>query len=142
MANDLVSIVPKVRELASREKLFPALSQVLVMVSGGQDSLALLEILGLGLLGEARPKVLRALHINHHLRGDESDSDERLARQHCRRLNVPLTVLDCPVAKTEGNLMESARDARRSVAPALADEIGADRIAIGHTLDDQVETML
>ncbi len=142
VTDETVGIVPKVRELVLRENCFTRASRVLVMVSGGQDSLALLEILAGGLLGAAGPKVLHGLHVNHHLRGAESDGDEQLVREHCRRLGVTLTVADCPLEKGAGNLMESARGERRNAALKTAEEVGAERIAIGHTLDDQVETML
>ena len=134
--------MPRVRELVLREALFPAADAALLMVSGGQDSLTLLEILGQGLLGKAGPADLQALHVNHHLRGEESEADERLVREHCSRLGVRLTVVDRSLAKGTGNLMESAREARRRAALDVAREVGARRIVLGHTLDDQVETML
>ncbi len=134
--------MPRVRELVLREALFPAVDAALLMVSGGQDSLTILEILGQGLLGKAGPADLQALHVDHHLRGEESEADERLVREHCSRLGVRLTVVDRPLAKGTGNLMESAREARRRAALDVAREVGAGRIVLGHTLDDQVETML
>ena len=134
--------MPRVRELVLREALFPAGDAALLMVSGGQDSLTLLEILGQGLLGKAGPADFQALHVNHHLRGEESEADERLVREHSSRLGVRLTVVDRPLAKGTGNVMESAREARRHAALDVAREVGAERIVLGHTLDDQVETML
>ena len=137
-----VGIVSKVRALVLREAMFIPSGSALVMVSGGQDSLSLLEILGLGLIGRAGPESIHALHVNHHLRGEESEADECLVRGHCYRLGVALTVVDRPMVKGMGNLMESAREARRRAALETAEEVGAERIVLGHTLDDQVETML
>jgi tRNA(Ile)-lysidine synthase len=122
--------------------MFPQGSRCLVMVSGGQDSLALLHILSEGRGRTAWPAHLHALHINHHLRGDESNDDEALVIRACGSMGVDLTVLHRPVEKSRGNVQEEARDARRGAALTTAAESGCDRIALGHTADDQVETML
>jgi tRNA(Ile)-lysidine synthase len=136
------SLARKARGLMGREALFPSDSRALVMVSGGQDSLALLHILA-DLAGRPPgPALLHALHINHHLRGVESDDDEALVIRACGELGVGLTVVHRPVAKAEGNVQETARKARRGAALQVADERRCDRIALGHTADDQVETML
>ena len=136
------SLARQAGESISREHLFPAGSCALVMVSGGQDSLALLHILATGSAGKAGPASLHVLHVNHHLRGSESDDDEALVVRACARLAVGLTVVQRPVDKAAGNVQEAARDARREAALAVAAERECDRIALGHTADDQVETML
>ncbi len=82
------------------------------------------------------------LHVNYHLRGAESDADEALVVDACARLGVELTVVQHPLAKSAGNVQEVAREARRAAAERVAAEQGCDRIALGHTADDQVETML
>lgn len=114
----------------------------MVMVSGGQDSLALLDVLSRGRLGAAGPAGLHALHVNHHLRGEESDADQALVEDVCERLGVDLTVVHRPIAKSEGNVQEVAREARRAAAGEVAAGAGCDRIALGHTADDQAETLL
>jgi len=132
----------KARGLAAREGLFSPNSRALAMVSGGQDSLALLDILA-GLTGRpAGPAFLHALHVNHHLRGAESDDDETLVVRACGELGVSLTIAHRPIAKTGGNVQERAREVRRETALQVAGEQGCDRIALGHTVDDQAETML
>ncbi len=90
------------------------------MISGGQDSLALLHLLATGSVGPHGPASLHALHINHHLRGRESDDDEALVVRTCGRLAVGLTVVHRPIDKTVGNVQEAARDARRETALAVA----------------------
>lgn len=132
----------KARELMCRECLFPSGSRALVMVSGGQDSLALLHLLVGGSAGKAGPASLHVLHVNHHLRGRESDDDEALVVRACELMGVTLTVAHRPVKKAAGNLQESARLARREAALHVAGEYECERIALGHTADDQVETML
>lgn len=128
--------------MISREGLFPKGSRALVMISGGQDSLALLHLLATGSVGPHGPASLHALHINHHLRGRESDDDEALVVRTCGRLAVGLTVVHRPIDKTVGNVQEAARDARRETALGVAAEQACDRIVLAHTADDQVETML
>jgi tRNA(Ile)-lysidine synthase len=128
--------------MIAREGLFPPDTRALVMVSGGQDSLALLHLLATGAAGRKGPASLHALHINHHLRGPESDADEALVVRACARMAVDVTVVHRPVEKTAGNVQEAARDARREAALAVASENGCGRIVLGHTADDQVETML
>ncbi len=136
------SLARKVDSLVRREHLFAAEARVLVMVSGGQDSLALLHVLASGGLGKAGPATLSALHINHHLRGAESDADESLVAEVCERLGAKLTVVHRPVEKSEGNVQERAREARRAAALEVAQSMGWDVIVLGHTADDQVETLL
>ena len=125
-----------------RGALFDPGRGALVMVSGGQDSLALLHLLATGRLGNAGRRGVRALHVNHHLRGADSDADEALVRAHCAALGVELTVVDAPVDKRAGNLQARAREARREAALTSAATWGSRRVALAHTLDDQVETML
>jgi tRNA(Ile)-lysidine synthase len=125
-----------------RERLFPSACRALVMVSGGQDSLALLHLLAGPLVRRVGPASLHALHVNHHLRGAESDSDEALVVAACASLATGLTVVHRPIDKRLGNVQEVAREARRQAALEVAAEAGCCRIALGHTADDQVETLL
>ena len=112
------------------------------MLSGGQDSLTLLHLLSTRALGDLGPAAVSVLHVNHHLRGDESLADQALVEACCAELGVSLTVAHEPVDKKSGNVQEVARDARRRAALEAAAAVGAARIVQGHTLDDQVETML
>jgi tRNA(Ile)-lysidine synthase len=110
----------RVAEQIRREDLIPAGGEVTCLVSGGADSTALLHVLRE--LGHRAS----ALHVNHHLRGEESDEDARF----CAEV-LGAEVVDAPPATTEAEL----RDARYSFA--------ADRLrATGHTASDQVETVL
>lgn len=131
-----------VRADCRRDDLFPGGAVALVMVSGGQDSVALLHMLATRALGDAGPERLHAIHVNHALRGQESEDDQALVAAHCAALAVPLTVVREPMSKAAGNLQATARDARRAAALCAAADVGAGRIALGHTLDDQVETLL
>ncbi|HEX6547096.1 MAG TPA: tRNA lysidine(34) synthetase TilS, partial [Bryobacteraceae bacterium] len=76
------------------------------------------------------------------LRGADSDEDEQFVRQLAKVLQLEMDVIAAPVAGLAGNLEELARDARRTAFLALIQSGKADRIALGHTLSDQAETVL
>jgi tRNA(Ile)-lysidine synthase len=103
---------------------------LLVMVSGGGDSVALLDIAGR--LGAS----ISALHVNYGLR-EGADADEALVRRLCDERDIPLTVEPVELGG-EGNLQERARDARY----ALAERIAEGDYAAAHTASDQAETVL
>ena len=104
---------------------------LLVMVSGGGDSVALLDIAHR--LGAA----VSALHVNYALRPD-SQLDEALVQQLCGERNIPLTVEQVRLSTEGGNLQERARDARY----ALAEDLATGDFAAAHTASDQAETVL
>jgi tRNA(Ile)-lysidine synthase len=111
---------------------------VLVAVSGGADSVALLHVL-VTLAGELSLR-LHALHVDHGLRPD-SGADGAFVTRLADRLGVPADVVG--VAVPAGPSLEAtARAARYAALEAHAARLGAARIALGHTTDDQAETVL
>jgi tRNA(Ile)-lysidine synthase len=111
---------------------------VVVMVSGGCDSVCLLDV-ARELCGAQQ---LLALHVNYALRGEESEQDERFVRELCAGMGIELEVARAPAPPAEaGNLQAWARDLRYSAATRLALARDA-RVASGHTSSDQVETVL
>jgi len=111
---------------------------VLVAVSGGADSVALLHLL-LDLSTAWRLR-LHVLHVDHQLRA-ESAADADFVRDLGARLGVPVDVATVAVDR-RGSLEASARAARYAALEACAARVGAERIAVGHTADDQAETVL
>lgn len=111
---------------------------VLLALSGGADSVLLLHLLG---ASEDRPPVV-ACHVNHHLRGAESDEDERFCRRLSASLGIPFRARSAPVDAAAPNLEERARDARWSVLVDVAGEEGLTTIVTGHHADDALETLL
>jgi tRNA(Ile)-lysidine synthase len=103
---------------------------LLVMVSGGGDSVALLDI------AQRLQADLSALHVNYGLREDAS-LDQALVERLCDERGIPLTVEHVTVG-SEGNLQERARDARY----ALAEQLARGDYAAAHTASDQAETVL
>jgi tRNA(Ile)-lysidine synthase len=119
--------------------------QMLVVgVSGGADSLALLHALREASL----PFALRihAAHLNHQLRGEESEADARSVEDVARAWDIPLTVESHDVASfahaKKLSLEEAARMVRYGFLEQVAEREGASAVAVAHHADDQVETIL
>ena len=111
-----------------------------VAVSGGADSVALLRCLA----EWVNPLV--AVHLNHCLRGADSDADEQFVRELSHSLNLGFRTISIDVQATasiwNANLEDTARKARYDWFAQVARETGANWIATGHTADDQAETVL
>jgi tRNA(Ile)-lysidine synthase len=117
---------------------------VLVAVSGGPDSVALLSVLTC--LAPALNLTVHAVHFNFGLRGTESDEDADFVAELCARLEVNLTSerLDLTGRNSQGrgsSIQERARQARYARLTLLAGRHGATRVALGHTADDHAETV-
>lgn len=117
-------------EAARESGLLPAGRPVLVLLSGGGDSVCLLDV---AQRLEAR---VSALHVNYGLRAG-ADSDEAFVRELCSRLGVPLHLERLRLPEG-GNLQERAREGRYALAESLADG----DYAAAHTASDQAETVL
>jgi tRNA(Ile)-lysidine synthase len=126
--------------------LLPAGGSVVVLLSGGRDSVCLLDVAVRLAGGEAGARVC-AVHVNYGLR-DEAPDDERHCAELCERLGVELTIERPRRPEAGGNIQAWARDVRYAAATKLALERDPVRpgeravVAAGHTADDQVETIL
>jgi tRNA(Ile)-lysidine synthase len=117
-------------------------SHLLLACSGGIDSTALLL-----LVGDLRADgfTISAAHVNHHLRGEESDADAAFVRDLCASLEIDLRVVDGtvdPTAIRERGLEAAAREVRHVRLNAVRDDIGAAWVATAHQKNDQAETVL
>jgi len=116
----------------------------LVCISGGFDSTALLFLLDD--LREEFSLHIYAAHLNHMLRGKESDEDENFVKKLTDNLGIPLTVerkeIRTLAEKEKSSLEEVARDARYKFFFKTAKKNKLQKIAVGHTLDDEAETFL
>ena len=135
-------IKEKVLQTIRKFNLIPEGSKVIVALSGGPDSVALLSVL-LELKDELKIS-LEALHVNHMLRGEESERDEEFVRELCDRLKVPLTVkrVNVPAVSGGKNVEAVARELRYGAFREALRERRADLVALGHTASDLVETVL
>lgn len=114
--------------------------RVLVAVSGGPDSVALLA--ALVALSRALHIEVRAAHFNHHLRGEEARRDQECAQYVAATLRVPCVVGDAVPPVKASNLEARAREQRYAFLAAVAESEACTKIATGHTMDDQAETVL
>ncbi|HVT01854.1 MAG TPA: tRNA lysidine(34) synthetase TilS [Thermoanaerobaculia bacterium] len=92
-----------------------------------------------------RPFFVSALHVNHHLRGEESDGDARFIQSLCHDLEVPLTVVDgqlAPERRRAVGIEAAARERRYQLLRSEAARINADLIFTAHQKNDQAETVL
>jgi tRNA(Ile)-lysidine synthase len=139
-----MTTLQKVKQTIEAHHLFEKGQAVLVALSGGPDSVALLHILGR--LRKSYRLRLGAVYVNHNMRPRAAKKEEAFCQQLCDRLGVPLTVVreDVPaLAKKLGHgLEEAARDVRYAVFDNLVKAGKYDRVALGHQADDQVETIL
>ncbi len=117
-------------------------AHVLVAVSGGADSVALLR--ALAALKERRRwrLTLTVGHVQHHLRGDEAETDARFVEELGRQLKLPQPRRDLDLSGEKGNVEAVARRGRYRALVEMARECGAQFIATGHHGDDQLETLL
>lgn len=117
---------------------------IVVAVSGGPDSVAMLHLLAA--LQEALGLILFVAHLNHGLRGQEAYADETFVEKLARQLEVPFDVerIDLKALQHQegGNLQALARRHRYAFLHQVARQRKAPWIALGHTLDDQAETIL
>ncbi len=128
-----------------RERLFEQGQHLLVAVSGGPDSVALLSLLQT--LSPAWRLSLAAVHFNYGLRGRESEDDASFVTDLCERLHIPLHIHRLELGRAEksartSSRQEQARDLRYDAMRRLARKLHVDRVALGHTADDQAETVL
>ncbi|MEO0596775.1 MAG: tRNA lysidine(34) synthetase TilS [Chloroflexota bacterium] len=133
----------KLLQTLSQYKLFPLKRQLVVAVSGGADSLALMHW-----LAQHRAQIAPNLHIatlNHGIR-DEADADTHFVSQQAQGLDLPVTVgeVDVPTFASENQLSieTAARQLRYTFLAQVARTIGAQHIATAHHADDQTETIL
>jgi len=125
-------------------KLVSSQHCLLVAVSGGPDSVCLLHILVK--LREELGIRLHVAHLNHQLRGAESEADAQYVSDLARRLDIPATIEQREVrayqVQQHLSLEEAAREVRYTFLAQVAKSIGANRVAVGHTADDHIETIL
>jgi tRNA(Ile)-lysidine synthase len=119
---------------------------VVAAVSGGADSAAMLDALARFQRSDGRPGSITVAHLNHLLRGEESDEDEAFVRNLSGQLNLPVFTERIAVAdraKSEKRNLESvARTLRYEFLLKVAESSGANFVFTAHTLDDQAETIL
>lgn len=133
-------MLSKVKDYIKKHKLLSLSDLYIVALSGGADSVALL------LLLDEMGYKFHALHCNFHLRGEESDRDERFCEDLCLKKNIPFHRIHFDTlmyAETHKMSVEmAARELRYRYFEQLRKDIGAEGICVAHHQDDTVETVL
>ncbi len=135
-----MSFLDCIRETIARYRMLQAGDHLGVAVSGGADSICLLHTLfelraefGLG---------LAVVHIDHNLRGAESQEDAKFVHNYAQQLGLPFHLRMLDLRRRRGNLEQEARDARYHCFRELIQAGVVQKVAVGHTCSDQAETVL
>jgi len=136
-----MNFLDTIKRTVNKYKLIDKGNKIVVGVSGGPDSVALLIILNS--LKKDLDLDLYVAHLDHMLRND-SGKDRVFVEKLCIKMGIPVTIgkANCAELKKSGSLEENARNARLAFLFKVAAYVRADKIALGHNLDDQAETVL
>jgi len=139
-----VSLIDQVLIYIQKNNMLREKENVLVGVSGGPDSIALLHILWV--LKDKLKISLHVAHLNHLLRGDDAAADALLVQKFAHDHNLPCTVESIDIRRLQKQtglcLQEAAREARFSFFERLSRCYQINKVALGHHADDQAETIL
>ena len=113
-------------------------ARILIALSGGADSVLLLHLIA----GAVPRPPVRAVHVQHGLRGDEAEGDARFCANLCRALGIPITVRRLALDPAQRSLEAHAREARYEVLLGEAARTRHDVLVTGHHSDDALETLL
>ncbi|PYR72872.1 MAG: tRNA lysidine(34) synthetase TilS, partial [Acidobacteria bacterium] len=140
-----MSLHGRVRRTLQRYALVRDGDRVVIALSGGADSVALLH-LARELEADGVLVIAGAAHLNHQLRGADADEDERFCSGLAAAFDIPIEVERADVRALalgeKRSIEDAARRARYAFLERAADRLGAVAIAVAHTRDDQAETFL
>ena len=140
----MTSFIEKLYSFITDKELIQKNDSVCVGISGGADSVCLLQLLYE--LSERLGITLCAFHVNHNLRGSESDADQAFVVQFCDSRGIPLSVYDFDIAalalENKKSIEETGRIMRKKAALDCMEKYGADKTALAHHLNDSAETLL
>lgn len=133
-------MICKVIDTIEKYGLLYSVKSVAVGVSGGADSMCLLHILSS--LKEKYGIILKAVHINHNLRGDEALRDEKLVRDYCNKNSIELTVFSKDISALSKEMNIGEEECGRIVRYECFKKAECDAVAVAHSLSDSIETTL
>ncbi len=134
-------MLDKILNFAEKYNMLSSEKPVVCGLSGGADSVCL--TYALNLLGKKKGFTVRAIHVNHCLRGEESDRDEAYCRKLCEKLAIELTVVSCNVREYAERNSISTEEAARILRYRAFDEYSKGcLIATAHNANDNLETVI
>jgi tRNA(Ile)-lysidine synthase len=131
------NLVKKVQNTAFQERLWQKGSKIVLGVSGGPDSVCLLEVMVK--IASKYDLDLIIAHVNYGLRGKDSDRDEKFVKGLAKRYNLKIKVLK---VKTVKAVEDNLRNIRYEFFEKVRQKNNFDLVAVAHNIDDQVETFL
>ena len=136
----MAQLIKTIQNFAFANELWKKNSRIVIGVSGGSDSVCLLDIFNK--LAKKYNLELHIAHVNYALRGEDSEKDEIFVQELAKKYNIPITV--CKPKKSEyvGNLESILREIRYDFFEKVRSELNFDLIAVAHNQDDQAETVL
>ncbi len=134
-----MSLIKKIQNTIFEENLFERGSRIVLGVSGGPDSIAMLHIFSK--LALKHDLELTVVHVNYNLRGKDSEKDEKFVRDLCGKYLIKCSVFSEKVSKEDVS-EKNLRDIRYTHFENIRKNGSFDFIAVAHSLDDQVETFL
>ena len=135
-----MSFLDRIRRTIARYSMLQPGDRLGIAVSGGADSVCLLHV-----LLELRQEfslTLSVIHIDHNLRGAESQADAQFVHNLAQRLALPFHLRTLDLSGRRGNLEQEARRARYAIFRDLVRDGLSQKVAVGHTRSDQAETVL
>ena len=142
MNSEISRIEAKINEAIFKYGMLENAETVIIGVSGGADSMALLRFFEKNFRGKLN---IIVAHVNHCLRGAESDRDENFVRDYCEKNAIKLEVLRVDVMKASEDMGQSIEECARTLRYRFFSDLASkhnDRIATAHTLSDSIETMM
>ena len=133
-------MICKIKETIEKYNMLSQVKSVAVGVSGGADSVCLLHYLSS--IRQEYDIILKAVHVNHNIRGEQAQRDCDYVKELCKKLDVELFVFSVDVPALASERGVSVEECGRSVRYECFEKLGCDAIAVAHTLSDSIETML
>jgi len=142
MKNNHISIIRRVRAFTMEHGMLTKRDRILLSLSAGKDSVALLDIMSQ--LAESLELTLGIFHLNHLSRGKESDDDEYFVKELAEQKGLRLYVkrIDCSVRPSGKSFEDFSRDRRYQMLHEIAGADSWTRVATAHTMSDNSETVL
>ena len=137
-------IEKKVQDFIGQYKMVNDQDKIIIGVSGGADSVCLL--FALKKIREERDFTFEVVHVNHGLRGESADRDERFVRECCEKLDVPCHIYHVNVkemaTREKLSIEDAGRNLRRQTFEKVMKETGSNKVALAHHQNDNAETLL
>ena len=135
-----VHFVDRFQKIITSKGIIKRGQKIIIGFSGGADSTAL--VYALSSIKSELNLTLLCVHVNYHLRGDESNRDEQFVKDFCYRNNLSLVIKNAPLDKGIANLENEARNIRMKYFYELKKQYKMDKILLAHHKVDQAETVL